>query len=355
VTAARGVRLVALAAALAIMIALVARLGPAALLDELDQVGVSAAWLLVLYAAGTTLGAFPYYVLFPPAIRPSLRSAIVSRFAASGINIIIPLFGVGGEPTRLLWLPPEHRAAGVAAILVDRLTYAVASALFLVGGTLAAIELADLPSSYTVGGLFTAFSLFLFAGIAIWLVGRHRFGGRLHRLVSRLRRRSHAGRQFGDDLDTEIEAIVRRRPSLVLAILLGLAARFVLGAELFIAFRLLDVHLSASAAYTFAVVPVLLAVVGAVVPGQLGIQEGSQALVAQSLGFDPSTAVAAVLLTRVRQLLTAAIAWVLIATARPPRTPTNSASSAGPSSAGPGFRSPNSTPSAEPIRSANRS
>lgn len=317
-TRARGVRVVALAAALAIMVLLVARLGPAEILDELDQVGAGAAWLLVIYVAGTALGALPFYVLFPPAMRPSLRAALTSRFAASGVNIIIPLFGVGGEPTRLLWLPPDHRTAGIATILVDRLTYAVASALFLVGGALAAIDLADLPRHYALAGLGIALGLLVIAAAAISLVGRHRFGGRLHRLVSRIRRRTYAGRLFGDQLDATIEGIVRRRGALVLAILLGLAARFLLGAELYIAFRLLDIELSLSAAYTFAAVPVLLAVVGAVIPGQLGIQEGSQALVARMIAIDPPTAVAAVLLTRVRQLLTAAIAWALIVTARPP-------------------------------------
>lgn len=316
-TRARVVRVMGLVAALAIMIVLVARLGPARIVDELEHVGADAAWLLVIYAAGTVVGALPYYVLFARDARPSVRSALVGRFAASGINVIVPLFGMGGEPTRLLWLPTARRTTGIAAIIVDRLTYGVASAVFLVGGALSAIALANLPASYAIGGLIGAGVMLAGAAGAIYLVSRHGVGDRLHRLVVRLRRRTiPEGGRVGASIDREIEDIVSRRSSVMLAIGLGLVSRFVLGAELFIAFRLLDVHLSLAEAYTFAAVPVLLAVVGAVVPGQLGLQEGSQALVAQAIGLDPTTAVAAVLLTRVRQLVTAAIGAALVATAR---------------------------------------
>ena len=92
VTRARVVRWLALAAALAIMIVLVARLGPSQIVDELQHVGANAAWLLVVYVAGTAIGALPYYVLFPPHERPTVRSALLGRFAASGINVIVPLF-----------------------------------------------------------------------------------------------------------------------------------------------------------------------------------------------------------------------------------------------------------------------
>lgn len=316
-TRARALRLVALAAALAIMVFLVARLGPAQIVDELHHVGADAAWLLVIYAAGTAVGAFPYYILFARDERPSVRSALVGRFAASGINVILPLFGMGGEPTRLLWLPTARRTIGIAAIIVDRLTYAVASAVFLVGGALAAIELADLPASYAIGGLIGAGVLLAFAFGAIYLVSRHGIGDRLHRLVVRLRRRSipENGR-IGAAIDREIETIVSRRSGVLLAIGIGLVARALLGAEIVIAFHLLGVDLGLAEAYTFAAVPVLLTIVGAVVPGQLGLQEGSQALVAKAIGIDPSTAVAAVLLTRVRQLVTAGMAWALVASVR---------------------------------------
>lgn len=79
--------------------------------------------------------------------------------------------------------------------------------------------------------------------------------------------------------------------------------------------------LSPAAALVFAAVPMLLAFAGAVVPSQLGIQEGSQALVARAIGIEPATAVAVVLLQRIRQLVTAALAWLLIATARAGRRP----------------------------------
>ncbi len=316
-TRARVVRLLALAAALAIMIVLVARLGPTQIVDELQHVGANAAWLLVVYVAGTAIGALPYLVLFPPHERPTVRSALLGRFAASGINVILPLFGMGGEPTRLLWLPTSERTRGIAVIIVDRLTYAAASALFLLGGVLAAVQLSDLPSSYVIGGLVGAGALLAIAFAAIYVASRHGIGHRLHRLIVRIRKRSApAGTGTGAAIDREIEAIVLRRRPLLAAVLIGLLARSVLGLEIVVAYAICGAPLSAAEACTVAAVPVLLTFVGAVVPGQLGLQEGSQALIARTMGIDPSTAVAAVLLTRVRQLVTAGIAWAMVARKR---------------------------------------
>lgn len=312
-TKARAIRVVALTVALAILIVLVARLGPTEVFDALSRVGADATWLLVVYVAGIAVGALPFYVMLAREERPTLHHAMVGRFAASGINVIVPLLGLGGEPTRLLWLAPEHRTVGVAAILVDRLTYAVASALFLVGGAFAAMALADLPASYTIAGLIAAGVLLVLAVGVLYLLSRHGIADRVHRLAVRLRRRAATDRsQFGVTIDRALEAMLRRRTSLVEATSIGLVARFVLGAEIYIAFEILGVDLSPAAAYVFASVPVLLTFVGAVVPGQLGLQEGAQALVAGALGIDPALAVAAVLLTRVRQLVTGALAWMLV-------------------------------------------
>ena len=56
--------------------------------------------------------------------------------------------------------------------------------------------------------------------------------------------------------------------------------------------RAIGLSLTWEAAFAFAGVPILLGFVGAVVPSQLGIQEGAQALVATALGIPAPTAVA---------------------------------------------------------------
>jgi uncharacterized membrane protein YbhN (UPF0104 family) len=313
----RRLQLVALAAALVLMVVLVAGLGPRAIAAQTAGAGAGAAWLLVAYAAGTAIGALPWHALLPEGVRPGLRAAVESRFAASGANAILPLLGIGGEPVRLLWMRPSDRAAGVAAIVLDRLIYVAASAVFLLAAAIAALGLRALPSEYALGAGLGALVLLSIAAVATWLIGRHRIAGRLHRLIGRLRRRAPPDAPgFAGDVDRAIEQILARRGGIAAAVVLSVAARVVLGAELYAGFRVLGVPLSADVALVLAAVPVFLGLAGAIVPSQLGIQEGSLALVASLLGVPAGTAVAVALLQRIRQLITTAIGWALIAARR---------------------------------------
>src|SRR6187549_515086 len=90
--------------------------GVAAIHKALSQVGVNIAWMFVAYAAGATLA---------------------SRFAASGVNALLPFFGLG-EASRLLWLPRGERSPGLAALVVDRLLFLAAGTPILVVAALAA-------------------------------------------------------------------------------------------------------------------------------------------------------------------------------------------------------------------------
>lgn len=317
----RTLQLIALAAALVLMVVLVAGLGPRTIAARTAAAGAGALWLLVAYAAGTALGALPWHVLLPDDARPGLRAAIESRFAASGANAILPLFGFGGEPVRLLWTRPRDRAAGVAAIVIDRLIYVAASAVFLLAGAIAALGL-TLPSDYALGAAIGALALLSAALVAAWLIGRHRIAGRIHNLSRRLRRRAAPDASgFAGEVDRAVEQILARRGGIALALALSVAARVVLGAEIYAGFRALGVALPLDVALVLAAVPVFLGFAGAIVPSQLGIQEGSLALVASAIGLPASTAVAVVLLQRIRQLVTSAIAWAAIAWRRAATAP----------------------------------
>ncbi|HVK83209.1 MAG TPA: lysylphosphatidylglycerol synthase transmembrane domain-containing protein [Kofleriaceae bacterium] len=321
----RLVKIVALLGGLLLTAALVARLGPHTISAELADAGPRSLWLLAAYAAGTTLGALPWHVLLPDAVRPSVTASILSRFAASAANSVLP-FAVTGEPVRLLWLRPEARAIGFAAIIVDRLAYAVASALFLFAGAIAAVRLAVLPADYAIAAAAVGVALFAGAGLVIWFAVRHRISVRIERLLGRLRKRAVPEAGFGDAIDRALADLVRHRRRLVIAVGISLLARIVLGLEVYAGFRVVGVTLSVDEALAFAAVPVFLSVAGAVVPNQLGIQEGSQAVIASALGIPAASAVAVVLLQRIRQVVTALFALVVVATVRRGQRPIEIAS-----------------------------
>lgn len=297
---------------------LVARLGPRTIARELVSAGPGVVWLIAVYGAGSAIGALPWWLLLPRAVRPTRTEAIASRLAASGANAVLPMLGFGGEPVRLLWLRADARAAGVAALIVDRLLFVAGSAVFLLAGVIAVVATMRFPRAYVIAGVIGVTLLVLGTLAVGWLAARHRLVGRLHRGLRRLQRKAAApAAGFGADVDAGVEAIVARGGGpLVASGLLHLLGRLVLGAEVYVGFLLLDVSLSPVEALIFASVPILLAFAGAIVPSQIGLQEGAQTLVAAALGLPPHAALTVVLLQRGRQLVSVGVAWILIAVVR---------------------------------------
>lgn len=311
-------QLVLLLVGAALVVILIARLGPQTVLQELAQAGPGVVWLLVAYAAGTTIAALPWYLLLPDAARPTLRGAIASRFAASASNAALPLLGFGGDATRLLWLRPGTRARGIASLVVDRLLFTAASAVFLLIGLGAVLALTDIPGRYAIAGAAAVALLLFVSGLLAWLSARQRMGGRIHGWLARLGDRSADGDapRLGDDIDRALIEVWGQRTRLAAAALLLLLARLLLASEIYAALVVLEVEVTLAEVLVLASVPVALSVVASWIPSQLGLQEGALAFTCALLGIPPAVGVAAVLLQRIRQLATVSFGLALAATAR---------------------------------------
>jgi len=309
----RIVRVIGLAAALALLVALIVHLGPRKIASELLAAGPGFFWLLLLHAFAIGLSALPWHVLLPAAARPPLGRSIASRFVAAGANAVVPIVAFAGDLVRLWWLPRKSdRPAGVAAIIVDRLTYGAANVVTVLAGALALVHVSSLPPIYLRAALMGAIALLLVVVIGMLVVRRYRMIGRIHRLIRRIRHK-HPENHFGDDADLHVERMLREPRGLALAFLANLASRVAVSAEIYLAFWLLGVHLEWDQMLVFAALPIVVAVAGALVPSQIGVQEGAQALVAASFGIPATTAVAVVLLLRIRSLLGGFVVWFLLA------------------------------------------
>jgi len=153
--------------------------GVGAIRDALSRAGVNIAWMFAAYAAGTVVGAIPWRALLPHSVRPTWNATITSRFAASGLNALLPFFGLG-ESVRLLWLRRGERTPGLAALVVDRLLFLAAGLPLLVIAALASSRVPNLPHSYRVGVLVSAAII----GVAVAAVA---VGAARGQLVGRLR------------------------------------------------------------------------------------------------------------------------------------------------------------------------
>lgn len=322
-------RIVGAIGALVLLVAVIWHIGPRAIANHLLAAGPGFIWIIVIHAVGISIAALPWHVLLPPHARPTVWQSIASRFVAAGANAVTPVVSFAGDLVRLFWLPHKaDRPHGVAAIVADRLSYGAANLMFVLAGTIALVHTSDLPPEYRRMTLIGGVVLLALVGIGAVLAARFRLVGRTHHLISRLRHKER-DHQFGDDVDASIENMLRRQPGqLALAFLFNVLFRIAMSAQIVVAFHLLGVDLGWDEALVFSALPIVMAIAGFMVPSQVGVQEGAQALLAESLGIPATTAVAVVLLLRIRSIVGGAVVALLIATKKSALEATRAATAA---------------------------
>jgi hypothetical protein len=316
-----------LALGLVLFAVALARAGLPAVGAQLLRVGPRAVWLLLPYAVGTAIGALPWAMLLTPACRPGLLGLVAGRFVASSANAVLPLFGLAGEPARLLWLEQGAKAEGVAAIVVDRALYNASNGVLLLGGAAVAWWGTHLPAVVPLGAAAAALVTLLVTVVALRVAVRFGVGQRLQAILSRMLGSTYSDAGFGRDVDARVVVMVRQSAGrLALGAFTHLVGRSVILVEVYLALELLGVPHRAADAVVLAVVPIGLSLVFSSIPSQIGVQEGGQALVAAALGMSPSLGVTLVLLQRFRQLAFAAVAPLLLNVARSRGAPARAAS-----------------------------
>jgi hypothetical protein len=315
-------RVVGILLGLAVVVVGVKWTGVGAIRDALSRVGANIVWMFAAYAAGTAVAAFPWRRLFPNQQRPSWGATLTSRFAASGLNALVPFFGLG-EAARLLWLPRGERSPGLAALVVDRLLFLAAGAPILLVAALAATRVPAVPRSYEAVALISAaVILAAVVGVAAGaahgrLVGKLRWALLLFGVApigNGARANGAAAGNTVDPIDRGLRGIITgSRARIACGFALHLCARLLLAAEIFAGLHILGAHVGPMETLIFIGIPIGLSVVGTFVPGQIGLQEGASALVAAALGIGPATGIALVFLQRLRQLVFVPLAGLLIA------------------------------------------
>ena len=284
---------------------------------ELRHVGYRAVFLLVPYAIGTTIGAFPWAALLPAGARPRVRGVVAGRFVASSANAFLPFFGLAGEPARLLWLRRDDRAAGLAAIVLDRVLYNTSNGLLLASGALVALVATALPVAVPLGAALAAVAMLAIPLGVLFFVIRFGIGKHVQALVRRMLGSAYSEGGFGDEVDRSMLAMVRGpRARLGAGVLCHMLGRASIACEVYLGLVLLGQHFGWADAVVLAVVPIGLSLVFSSIPSQIGVQEGGQALVAGLLGLSPTVGVALVLLQRFRQVAFAAVVPLLLRDAK---------------------------------------
>jgi hypothetical protein len=238
-----------------------------------------------------------WLILLPKSLRPRPAIAFAAYLASQAGDELGG--GVAGEPLKALVFPPSVRGRTLVALALDNGTQIAATALLLAGAALLPWASRSLISARICAWVGAA-GLALVLGVALTI------------LVAPLRRwGAGSGRaaRFARGLDAARLALLSR-PRLVLgSMLLHLAGKLWIVAEMALLLALLG--LRPALAPWLGAASFVASVLGAAIPGQMGAVEAAVFAACAALGVDAPTAMALVLLRRLRSGLWIALGLLL--------------------------------------------
>jgi putative membrane protein len=283
------------------------REGFTAILAAFAAAGWGILWTSLFHVVPMGLNARAWQLLLPPRRRPSWLYFGWCVWVREAVNGLLPVARIGGEvvSARLLMHRGVHPAPAVATLVVDVTVSLVSQASFTLLG-LALAALAEIDEGFLIDiavGLVAALPVMAAAAFA------QKFGlfgifARIFRALFSVFGDRFAGMVGGAAmLDRAVRRLYRRMSS-VFACGLWQLAGWVAGAgEIWIALYFLKSPIDFNSAI---IIEALVQAVGStafVIPGALGVQEGSFLLIGGMLGLPADIALALALTRRARDVI----------------------------------------------------
>ncbi len=294
---------------LACLVLTLVKVGLSALVDGAIQLGgwfwPVAAINLVWYAAdamgwGRVLGRAARF--------PGRTHRLVwAQVAGEAINNATPLMNLGGEPMKGLLL--QGRVAGdtiVSSLVVDNTLKYVATLVFLAVGLGLSLLVLDLAWQVQVGLVVAFAAIAVLVGLAIVAQksGILEWGLKAARRLGLPQTAVDKRMPAAQRIDAEIGRFWgSRRRDFGGALGWHLASRLIATADAAVLLYLLGCPVGALQALFIQTISVLLNLVFAFIPLQIGAAEGGHYFLFQAIGMDPATGVVFSLVRRVRGLL----------------------------------------------------
>jgi putative membrane protein len=292
-------RILALAG-LALSVWLFLRADPKAIVTLLIHAGPGLALAGLIHVVPMALNARGWQALLPGKAQPSLVSMLHIVWVRESVNGLLPVARIGGEIVsfRLIRKVGVRRAPAAASLVVDMGLCVLCQVAFaLLGvGLLAGYDRSDLLWQLSIGAAMMALIAMLF--ILIQHVGPFE---RLMLAINRLA----AGKL--DDLvghsmriDRAVRAMYRRRGVVLRSLIWQFCGCVAVAAEIWVALWLLGSPVGPGKALTIEAVIMAASSAGFLIPGAIGIQEGTFLIVCSVLGLSPATALALAAARRLR-------------------------------------------------------
>ena len=331
----RVIRLLALGAGVALLLAMIVEAGPSRLAAE--ALGIGPAFLLIVPVSFSwfALNAWGWRLALQAqgaGAVPGLWPLVRAYLAAEAVNNITPFMAVGGEPLKVALLAsrvaPERT---VASVIGDNVVHALTAPLFMLGGLALGCVAFELERGLVLQLIAATAIIGLPAAVA-WIATGRGVAGPLVRLAAS--RIGGADRGAWSAKAGRVDALTSAFLGaggwrFWAAIALHMAGRTMGAVEAWIILEALGVPVSvAGAMFVIAVAHVAVNIVFSIIPSQVGVQEAAAYVVFAAVGLDPASAVTLMLVRRVRGFIW--IAAGLGLAARPPASPARGAGFARP-------------------------
>jgi len=319
----RKLNAILLVLALALLVYFIHRVGLPPILDGFRQIGWGFLLLLAIFVGGFTLETWNWSRCFRRPL-PFSRFLLPS-WCGQSINQLTPGSSLGEVVKGGLLASVAPTEAVVSSLILNTLAYAFGTAVVILIGSVGLWLLPFAPLQLRLGG--TAVALLIIAGLALFYRGLLR--GVVSRLLQRIatQRRPRLQRAAGhmERWETEMRLHAEEHPwRFRQVVLVNLVCHCFPILEMWVTWYLLGVKLDLARCFIFAGVETLAGVVFMVVPGKLGVAEGTTYFTSGLLKLDPNTGLTKQLVGRAVRLVFSIAGALVLAwlTLRRPRTAT---------------------------------
>ena len=301
-------------AGLALATGLIVWQGAGEIMASLAEVGVAMLLLAPMYMVPLSLDTLGWRRLIAPGFKPVFGSLVRALWIGVSVNWLLPVAQIGGEFAKARLLV-QHAVPGHisgASVVTDKTVQAMTQVIYgLVGLCLLALLQTDANVLKAVLGTAAVFSLLLFGFYRAQRAGLFRF---LAAAMARFAKGEYWLKLVGgaEALDQAILDVYGRRWDFVACCAWRMVGRVVMVGEVWVALYLLGHPVSIVEAIMLDSLGQAVRGVAFLIPGALGVQEGSYLLLGQLIGLGPEVMLSMSLMKRVRELLVgvpALIVW----------------------------------------------
>lgn len=271
--------------------------GPLQIASDLQLVGRGLIAVIALEFVVDGFNTLGWWFTFPSeARRGSYWTLYFVRLAGTALNQTIPAASMGGEPAKVFLLEPRFPVTtSIATVMTLSLVFSLSKAGFIAFGTILSWRELNLPHGFVIAvaiGFIVSLS-----GILIFMFLQLRgLTSATKDIVARLpvpERWIQSLERLAPGVDDEIRAFYRSRPrDLALSAVSHLPAFFCGVIQVWLLLGWLGLPRSLHTSLAIESFSMLLGFVIFVVPGSIGVQEGSKLLVFAALGMPAAAGLA---------------------------------------------------------------